>query len=184
MAIIAPLPFVFQPNTSAASSQVNANFAQIVANVNANAAPLPAPLGVPTGSLFMFAAVSVPTGYLYCNGQAVSRTTFAALFAIVSTTFGVGDGSTTFNLPDYRGYFPRGFDDGVGVDPGRAFGTVQQDQFQTHTHTTITTTTVNVQGGAAPVAEGALGGVTGPPTGNTGAETRPKNLSIIFIIKT
>lgn len=63
---------------------------------------------VPTGSINMWALNSAPSGWLICSGGAVSRTTYAALFAIIGTTFGAGDGSTTFNLPDYRDRFPVG----------------------------------------------------------------------------
>lgn len=55
---------------------------------------------MPTGAVIWYAGNSVPTGYLYCNGSAVSRTTYADLFAVIGTTFGAGDGSTTFNLPN------------------------------------------------------------------------------------
>jgi microcystin-dependent protein len=64
--------------------------------------------GVPTGSIFMWGTASAPTGYLFCNGTAVSRTTYSALFALIATTFGVGDGSTTFNLPNFSGSMPIG----------------------------------------------------------------------------
>lgn len=64
--------------------------------------------GVPTGSVLMWATSSAPTGYLTCNGSAVSRTTYSALYSILSTTFGVGDGSTTFNLPNFNGSMPIG----------------------------------------------------------------------------
>ena len=57
----------------------------------------------PVGTYIQFAGSSAPGGYLACDGTAVSRTTYADLFAVVSTTYGVGDGSTTFNLPDARG---------------------------------------------------------------------------------
>lgn len=67
-----------------------------------------APNYVPSGMLGMWPTASAPTGYLLCNGSAVSRSTYAALFAVVGTTFGSGDGSTTFNLPDYRNRFPVG----------------------------------------------------------------------------
>lgn len=67
-----------------------------------------APNYVPTGGLLMWSTASAPTGYLLCNGSAVSRSIYAALFAVVGTTFGSGDGSTTFNLPDYRNRFPVG----------------------------------------------------------------------------
>lgn len=59
------------------------------------------------------------------SGAAVSRTTYAALFAAIGTTFGAGNGSTTFNLPDLRGEFLRGWDDGRGADTGRVFGSSQ-----------------------------------------------------------
>ena len=58
--------------------------------------------GIPTGTVVPWTAASVATGFLECDGTAVSRTTYAALFAIVSTTYGVGDGSSTFNLPDLQ----------------------------------------------------------------------------------
>ena len=66
------------------------------------------PTYVPAGALLMWGTATAPTGYLLCNGSAVSRSTYAALFAVVGTTFGSGDGSTTFNLPDYRNRFPVG----------------------------------------------------------------------------
>jgi microcystin-dependent protein len=57
----------------------------------------------------MFAASTIPTGWLECNGAAVSRTTYSALFAVIGTTWGNGNGVTTFNLPETRGLFPRGW---------------------------------------------------------------------------
>lgn len=92
--------------------------------------------GVPTGTLIMHAANTAPTGYLKCNGAAVSRTTYAALFSAIGTTYGVGNGTTTFNLPDMRGEFPRGWDDGRGVDSGRAFGSAQAALVGEHDHAT------------------------------------------------
>jgi microcystin-dependent protein len=74
--------------------------------------------GVPTGGLVMWPTGSAPSGFLLCTGAAVSRTTFAALFAIVGTTFGVGDGSTTFNLPNYTNRMPYGTT--VGATGGSA----------------------------------------------------------------
>ena len=71
------------------------------------------------------AASSPPAGWLKRNGAAVSRTTYAALFAAIGTTYGAGDGSTTFNLPEGRGDFDRGWDDGRGVDAGRVLGSFQ-----------------------------------------------------------
>ena len=77
------------------------------------------------GIVNFFASNVAPTGWLKCNGTAVSRSNYAALFAVVGTAFGAGDGSTTFNVPDLRGEFLRGFDDGRGVDANRTFGSRQ-----------------------------------------------------------
>lgn len=74
--------------------------------------------------------------WLKCDGAAVSRTTYAYLFAKIGGTYGAGNGSTTFNLPDFRGVFPRGLDEGRGLDTGRTLGnTVQEDQNKSHSHT-------------------------------------------------
>lgn len=67
--------------------------------------------GAPSGVVLPFAGSTAPSGWLLCFGQAVSRTTYASLFAAIGTAFGVGDGSTTFNLPDMRGRVPGGKDD-------------------------------------------------------------------------
>lgn len=69
----------------------------------------------PSGAIKAFAGASAPTGYLLCDGSAVSRTTYAALFDVANTTWGVGDGSTTFNLPDYRGKVIVGAGTGSGL---------------------------------------------------------------------
>ena len=82
---------------------------------------------VPSGAVLYFAGQTAPAGWLKANGAAVSRTAYAALFAAIGTTYGAGDGSTTFNLPDLRGEFMRGWDDGRGIDHGRAFGSAQGD---------------------------------------------------------
>lgn len=92
------------------------------------------PLGVQVGMVAFFAATAVQTGYLPADGSTVSRTTFAALFAYMGVTFGAGDGSTTFQLPDMRGKFPRAFDNGAGIDPGRVFGSYVVDSIKAHNH--------------------------------------------------
>ncbi|MGT3004369.1 phage tail protein [Pasteurella multocida] len=79
------------------------------------------------GEVAFFARTTPPSGWLKANGAAVSRTTYAALFAAIGTTFGAGDGRTTFNLPDLRGEFLRGLDDGRNIDRGRTLGTAQGD---------------------------------------------------------
>jgi len=99
------------------------------------------PQAVPTGSVHMMATTTAPSGYLKCNGTAISRTTYAALFAIIGTTHGAGDGSSTFNVPDLRGEFVRGWDDSRGIDNGRNFGTSQSDNNKQHNHTASSTIT-------------------------------------------
>lgn len=74
---------------------------------------------IPTGALMDYAGTTAPTGWLLCDGAAVSRTTYAALFAQLGTTFGAGDGSTTFNVPDLRGRVGVGLDNLGGTDAGR-----------------------------------------------------------------
>ena len=87
-----------------------------------------------TGAVMPFAMSSAPSGWLKANGAAISRTAYAALFALIGTTYGAGNGSTTFNVPDFRGEFVRGWDDGRGVDSGRGFATTQYGQIESHTH--------------------------------------------------
>ena len=89
--------------------------------------------GVPSGAVFCIAVASVPSGYLECNGQSVSRTTFAALFAVIGTQYGASN-SSTFKVPDLRGEFIRGFDNGRGVDSGRSIATSQSHQHPQHNH--------------------------------------------------
>jgi microcystin-dependent protein len=93
---------------------------------------------VPTGAIMPFAMNTAPSGWLAANGSAVSRTAFAALFAAIGTTYGAGDGSTTFTLPDLRGYFVRGSgtnSDGVAAG---TFGAKQADGLISHTHSGTT----------------------------------------------
>ncbi len=92
--------------------------------------------GVPIGTVLSFAATSPPSGFLECNGANVSRSTYASLFSTVGTSFGIGDGSSTFGLPDLRGQFVRGWVSNGSVDSGRTFGSTQTDQNKNHTHTT------------------------------------------------
>jgi phage-related tail fiber protein len=88
----------------------------------------------PAGMVSYFARNTAPTGWMKANGAAISRTTYATLFAAIGTTFGAGDGATTFNVPDLRGEFIRGWDNGRGVDSGRTFGSEQSDQNKAHEH--------------------------------------------------
>ncbi|MBF9235591.1 tail fiber protein [Microvirga sp. BT350] len=150
---------------------------------------------VPAGTVIYAARNTAPTGYLKANGAAVSRTTYADLFAAIGTIFGSGDGVNTFNLPDLRGQFLRGWDDGRGIDAGRTFGSEQMDQFQAHGHelhyentgafggslnTTLNTT--NLSGIMSNYAKQPiqLAGYDAPRFGN---ETRPRNVALLACIK-
>lgn len=150
--------------------------------------------GVETGLIIYVPANAAPTGYLKANGALVSRTTYAALWAYaqasgnlaasdgawVAGQFSPGDGSTTFRIPDGRGEFVRGWDDGRGVDSGRAIGTAQGDAVKAHTHTG------GVSGSAGYTAGGATSAYVTPgaATGSTGdTETRSRNIAWLACIK-
>lgn len=141
----------------------------------------------PAGAVMHFAMDTAPSGWLECDGSAVSRTTYATLFAAIGTTFGTGDGSTTFDLPDLRGEFIRGWDDGRGVDDSRTFGSSQTDALKTHSHTY---TGFAFGTGATELAAGTsffAGNTTGNNTGNSSpasTETRPRNVALLPCIKT
>lgn len=149
----------------------------------------------PSGAVMFFAMNAAPSGYLVCNGAAVSRTAFATLFSRIGTLYGTGDGSTTFNLPDLRGEFIRGADLGRGVDAGRVFGSSQGDA--------IRNITGKMAGGVMEengVTSGAFY-TDGIYTGGTGgggdfgvsfdasrqvpvaAENRPRNVALLPCIK-
>lgn len=170
------------------------------------------PQAVPTGSVHMMATTIAPSGYLKCNGTAISRTTYAALFAIIGTTHGAGDGSSTFNVPDLRGEFVRGWDDSRGVDSGRSFGSSQSDQNQQHNHTATATSSVtdpghfhdvpytNSDSGDGVIEESGTGFSGVEPTNSAttgisvstsvsiansgGNEARPRNVAMMYVIKT
>lgn len=89
---------------------------------------------VPAGTVNYAAGNTPPAGYLKCDGAQVSRTQYPELFAAIGTIYGPGDGSNTFNLPDLRGEFIRGLDDGRNLDEGRVLGSEQMDQIQGHGH--------------------------------------------------
>lgn len=86
------------------------------------------------GMVAAFDRETAPDGWLVRNGDNVSRTTYAKLFAVIGTRYGAGDGSTTFNVGDSRGMFIRGWDNDRGIDPGRALSSEQQGQNAAHTH--------------------------------------------------
>ena len=97
--------------------------------------------GIPTGSITMFAGNQAPAGYLLCDGSQVSRTTYANLFTVIGTTYGVGDGETSFNLPNLGGRVPMGVGTNdnthtfnLGATGGEYEHTLTQSEMPYHTH--------------------------------------------------
>ena len=134
---------------------------------------------IPAGMVQAYAGSAAPTGWLKCNGAAVSRTTYATLFAAIGTTYGSGNGSSTFNVPDLRGEFVRGWDDSRGVDSGRTLGSFQLDDFKSHTHTFAGSTASGGSGSSN--RDGTRTTKTTDATG--GSETRPRNIAMLYCIK-
>lgn len=158
----------------------------------------------PKGSIVMWPTGTAPTQWLLCDGSAVSRTTYADLFAVISDDYGNGDGSTTFNLPDFRGEFVRGTDNAAGIDPDAAsrtdrgdattgdnVGTKQADAFDSHSHTITVTngpSQIKQVGSAGEYdltngIEAERAAVTASAGAAGGNETRPRNIGMNFIIK-
>lgn len=157
---------------------------------------------IPPGTVVAYAGTTPPNGWLLCNGAAVSRTLYANLFAVIGTTHGIGDGSTTFNLPDYRGRFLRMVDGTAGRDPdknsriamnpggntGNNVGSVQGFAIQSHSHRWLRGTEQDDSSYGGSYNEFTM--VPGsfnegfPIDYHGGNETRPVNAYVNFIIKT
>lgn len=149
---------------------------------------------VPSGVVSPYAGSSAPGGWLLCDGSAVSRTTYADLFAVVSTTYGVGDGSTTFNLPDLRGRVAVGKGSNAAVDTlGENDGVTEanrrpQHRHTAHAHTSAVQFDSSGASGASPRAftGGSLG--TSSVDGGSGTATdaldAPAYLVLNYIVKT
>ena len=142
----------------------------------------------PSGVVAFFAGANAPVGWLKANGAAVSRTTYAALFATIGTTFGAGDGSTTFNLPDLRGEFIRGFDDGRNVDAGRGLGSWQGDAYRSHRHREFASTEFSAGGAESWANQASNAGLVHLgrsyyTSWEGGNETRPRNIALLACIK-
>ena len=147
---------------------------------------------MPAGMVMPYAGATPPTGWLACMGQVVSRTTYAALYSAIGDTYFTTAGETEFNLPDLRGEFVRGWDmsggNARGVDTGRALGSAQADGIKSHTHARYYEDLTRDTG--AGTYRHIYAGVTGSTTMNsqphTGAttETRPRNIAMLYCIKT
>tara|TARA_R100001440_G_scaffold14434_2_gene24496 strand:+ start:2087 stop:3298 length:1212 start_codon:yes stop_codon:yes gene_type:complete len=190
--------------------------------------------GVPSGAVFCMAVATVPPGYLECNGDPVSRSTYAALFAVIGTEYNTGgETSSEFRLPDLRGEFIRGFDNGRNVDvvvdsngnsSSRGIATSQSEQNKQHSHSASSSSSVspsshghtstkldnnrvyghkmtgaNIDGQTSPY--GSPGNIPGfnitnlvddttitvstsTSVGDEGGENRPRNISMMYVIKT
>lgn len=164
-----------------------------------------------TGVVLAYAGINAPSGFLLCDGSPVSRSTYSGLFTIIGTNHGQGNGTTTFNLPDYRGRFLRGVDGAAGRDPnsgtrtsmnagglsGNQVGSIQGDSFQGHRHAYDASSSgtpapglsgqlrdfnTALIGSGTAIKDPTTDGVNGTP--RTSSETRPTNAYVNFIIKT
>ena len=129
---------------------------------------------VPAGAIMAFYRSTPPTGWLECNGQSV--TGYPNLVALGLTT-----------APNLRGEFVRGWDNGRGVDPGRALGSTQADMAGPHTHVMNGYTATLSAGGTSVISDPPGGGgsaITKDTAANTGTETRPRNIALMYCIKT
>ncbi|HLA49787.1 MAG TPA: phage tail protein [Thermodesulfovibrionia bacterium] len=194
--VVFDLPVEYNPTA------IRQIFQEIILNIEQRKTVL-----IPTGAVSAYIGTTAPEGWLICNGALVSRTFYADLFAVIGVTHGYGDQSTTFNLPDYRGKFLRGFDNGAGNDPnagtrtamatggvtGDSIGSIQTDAFQGHYHNVTNSMLIDTGGSgltAGGVAYGASStnivapvtdGTNGTP--RTSSESRPKNAGVLYIIK-
>lgn len=199
----------FEPLETISARAVNTRFAEIADRLNA--------LETPAGTVAAFAGptAAIPSGWMLCDGRALSRSQYARLFAAIGTVHGDGDGATTFPLPDYRGLFLRGVDAGRGMDPdaatrsvageggneGDQVGSRQGDETRSHNHRLGDSRGVGIgpakftvtgdgnsfwsefryNNGGDTVYAGDADAVHAQNSG--GAETRPVNAAVHYIIK-
>ena len=167
--------------------------------------------GIPTATIVPWSSASVPSGFLECDGTDVSRTTYSALFAIIGTTYGAGDGSTTFAVPDLQDNTP------VGKSPGKALGstggantvtstgnvggstanaTLSTAQLASHSHPSRASGGQNLQDNVSPISSTIAGDTGNAGSGQGHAHNMSANfsgdatsviqpyLTVIYIIKT
>jgi microcystin-dependent protein len=191
------VPNSFSANDTLSAQKMNENFAALAAAIDA---------AVPPGTIIAWAGpindqMPPPKGWLLCDGKPASRTDNARLFQAIGTVWGVGDGVTTFNVPDLRGRFLRGVDGGSGRDPDRgargasnmggntgdAVGTVQDQQLAAHTHDYYAFLHVQADH-AFPNHYNQTGDFsfnigTATTTPSGGGETRPINAGVHYLVK-
>jgi microcystin-dependent protein len=160
----------------------------------------------PAGTIVAYGGSTIPSGWLECNGDDISRTNYSDLFTAIGTAWGYGDQSTTFNLPDLRGMFLRGHDNSRGEDPDRAtrtasktggntgdnVGSYQAHGFSSHNHKDASPASpgdarwrpYGYSGSTTAYTTGGSGTGYLPFTSSTGGnETRPENVYVKYIIK-
>lgn len=155
--------------------------------------------GYRIGEIVIWPLATAPAGTLICDGSAISRSTYAALFAVLGTTYGVGDNSTTFNIPDYRGEFLRGWSNASSNDPdktsrtdrgdgttGNNIGTKQAGEYASHTHAPGSGTHFRTLGSAGAnslsTGAGSNNNLPAATAASGGNETRPRNVAVNFCI--
>ena len=146
---------------------------------------------MPVGAIIEWGLSTPPSGFLELDGSAISRTTYSDLFAVVGTVWGVGNGTTTFNIRDDRGEFKRGWDNSRGVDSGRALNSTQSGAIESHAHDLYRS---DGGGDTNNVPTYPSVGVTGENTGSQafvsglidstgGSETRPRNVATMYCVR-
>jgi microcystin-dependent protein len=188
----AAVPNIFTAGTTAKSAEINANFQYLIDRIT------------PVGTVVAFAGPTAPSGWLLCDGAAVSRSTYSALYSVIGSSHGYGDNASTFNIPDYRGRFLRGVDGTAGNDPDKTsrtimntggnsgasssmVGSVQGDALNNHSHsipvyrTTFSGTQLN--GSEFTLNSSFTYNPLNTSSGGGGNETRPKNAYVNWIIK-
>jgi microcystin-dependent protein len=183
--IVALVQITLQTTTTSINSTMMQDARPILCNSN-----------LPTGAITAYGASTAPGGFLLCDGTSYSQTLYPNLYAIIGTGYG-SIGAGFFNVPDYRGRFIRGVDNGAGNDPdtlvrtasnpggntGDSVGSYQADAFRTHQH--VVNLAVATGGSGAFTGPNGNSGISDPTTTFVGGnETRPVNVYSWFIIKT
>lgn len=164
------------------------------------------PSDLPAGTVGLFAMATPPVGWMRANGAIVPRAVYAALFSVIGSTYGAGDGVSTFGLPDLRGEFIRGWDNGRGIDAGRSFGSLQLDAIGTPAPASnyrqpiaflVTTSrtpqfpssdavdglqNISVNGAFSLALDGTQNSISRTVL-STAKETRPRNVALLACIK-
>jgi microcystin-dependent protein len=200
----ASVPHSWSANEKLTAADLNGNFSALDARATAlegQVATVQAEVALP-GMIITFAgpAANLPAGWLVCDGSAVKRSVYPALFAAIGTSWGSGDGASSFNLPDLRGRFLRGVDQGQGRDPdaaartasanggnvGDMVGSLEADEFKSHVHTLLHPPDYDVAVSGSGLYNGGSYGSSLPSMTEAagGSETRPVNAGVLFLIKT